>query len=401
VTSEPAQAERGVRRARPNAWRVLAVAVVAQLGVSVIDQGLPTLTGFIKADLGLTAAVAGLTVSSFAIGKIFGAYAAGVAADRFGERRVLILGSFVAAALVAVAAATPFPAFTIFLLPAGMAGSASTPAGGRLVLLAFPRNRHGLALGIRQTGIPIGGVIAAAVLPWFAGMSSWRWSLVVAAGIAMVAAVPLIFLPSDRSSAEELRSHDAPLRRLHDRNLTLLTVWGCLVVTGQYALLAFLALYLHERFGLSLERGSLLVAAANASGIVGRVAWGAVSDRALSRGRKPLLLVLTAACLVGALGLFLVPQSASPGEVAALAVLAGLTLIGYQGLWVTMVAESAGPARVGAATGLAVTFVTISIALSPPFYGLISDIAGTYRAIWGALSVILAIAFIPALLIRE
>ena len=112
---------------------MLAVAVVAQLGVSVIDQGLPTLTGFIKADLGLTAAVAGLTVSSFAIGKIFGAYAAGVAADRFGERRVLILGSFVAAALVAVAAATPFPAFTIFLLVAGMAGSASTPAGGRLV----------------------------------------------------------------------------------------------------------------------------------------------------------------------------------------------------------------------------------------------------------------------------
>ena len=107
------------------------------------------------------------------------------------------------------------------------------------------------------------------------------------------------------------------------------------------------------------------------------MAWGAVSDRALSRGRKPLLLVLTAACLVGALGLFLVPQSASTGEVAGLAVLAGLTLIGYQGLWVTMVAESAGPARVGAATGLAVTFVTISIALSPPFYGLISDIAGT------------------------
>ena len=157
----PRPRSRLLRRTRRAGWPAAAVALSRtaravtlddsrylpsgmQLGVSVIDQGLPTLTGFIKADLGLTAAVAGLTVSSFAIGKIFGAYAAGVAADRFGERRVLILGSFVAAALVAVAAATPFPAFTTARRRDG--GVASTPAGGRLVLLAFPRNRHGLAL---------------------------------------------------------------------------------------------------------------------------------------------------------------------------------------------------------------------------------------------------------------
>jgi MFS family permease len=173
------------------------------------------------------------------------------------------------------------------------------------------------------------------------------------------------------------------------------------VVTGQYALLAFLALDLHQRIGLSLERGSLLVALANLSGIAGRVAWGAVSDRALSHGRKPLLLVLTAACLIAALALFLVPSSASTAEMAAVAILAGLTLIGYQGLWITMVAEVAGPVRVGAATGFAVTFVGVAIALSPGFYGLVADIAGTYRAIWGVLSVVIALAFIPALLIRE
>jgi len=65
------------------------------------------------------------------------------------------------------------------------------------------------------------------------------------------------------------------------------------------------------------------------------------------------------------------------------------------------VAEVAGPVRVGAATGFAVTFVGLAIALSPPFYGLVADIAGTYRAIWAVLSVVLAVAFIPALLIRE
>ena len=399
MTSEAVDS--GLVRARPNAWRVLGVAVAAQVGVSVMDQGIPTLTGFIKADLGLSAAAAGLTVSSFAFGRIFGAYAAGVAADRVGERRVMLLGALAAAALVALAAVTPFPGFTLLFALAGAAGASSTPAGGRLVLLAFPRNRHGLALGIRQTGIPIGGLIAAATLPWLAGLASWRWSLVAAAAMCVIAVVPLTLLKSDRTADDSPVAPPVAARLRHDRNLLLLTSWSCLVVTGQYALLAFLALDLHQRIGLSLERGSLLVALANLSGIAGRVAWGAVSDRALSHGRKPLLLVLTAACLIAALALFAAPSSASTAEMAALAILAGLTLIGYQGLWITMVAEVAGPVRVGAATGFAVTFVGVAIALSPGFYGLVADIAGTYRAIWGVLSVVIAVAFIPALLVRE
>ena len=63
-----------------NPWFVLALAVVAQFGVSIVDQGLPLLAGFVKADLDLSAALTGLAVSSFAFGKIFGSYAAGVAA---------------------------------------------------------------------------------------------------------------------------------------------------------------------------------------------------------------------------------------------------------------------------------------------------------------------------------
>ena len=131
MTSEAADGGQGVLRARRHAWHVLGVAVAAQVGVSVMDQGIPTLTGFIKADLGLSAAAAGLTVSSFAFGRIFGAYAAGVAADRVGERRVMLLGALAAAAFVVLAAVTPFPGFAVFFALAGAAGASSTPAGGR------------------------------------------------------------------------------------------------------------------------------------------------------------------------------------------------------------------------------------------------------------------------------
>ena len=51
---------------------MLGLAVVAQVGFSVTEQGIPALTGFIKTDLGVSAAVAGLIVACFPLGRIGG-----------------------------------------------------------------------------------------------------------------------------------------------------------------------------------------------------------------------------------------------------------------------------------------------------------------------------------------
>ena len=386
----------------PSAWRILALAVLAQFGVSVVDQGLPLLNGFVKAELHVSAAVAGLAVSSFAFGKIFGSYAAGVAADRLGERRVIVAGAAAVGVLAMCAAAAPNAVLFPLLFFAGLASSTSTPAGGRLVLNAFPRNRHGLALSIRQCGIPAGALVAAALLPWIAHHWSWRWGIFAAGVVTLVTVFPLASSSVERGyEATEASPGGSTGSVARDRNIVLLTIWGCLVVTGQYAVLAFLALDLHHRRGLSLASASLFVALANGVGIVGRISWGVISDRAIDRGRKPLLLVLNAAGLLAAVALLATPDSAPVEAFGIVAAFAGFALIGYQGLWITMVAELAGPRRVGAATGFAVTFVQASIALTPALYGLVADLSGSYRAIWAALACVLLVALIPAALVRE
>ena len=390
-----------MRAEATNPWRLLGLATLVQMGVSVVDQGLPTLNGFIKAELGVSAAVAGLAVSSFAFGKIFGSYAAGLAADRLGERRVIVTGAITVGTLAAIAAALPDSLIFVVLFVAGLAASTSTPAGGRLVLMAFPRERHGIALSLRQCGIPAGGLVAAALLPWLAHMWSWRWSLAVAGAITVTTALPLVVHPVEQHDEMEAHASVGTVSPARDRNIRLLTIWGCLVVTGQYTILAFLALDLHQRAGLSLVSASLLVSLANATGIVGRIAWGAISDRVLSRGRKPLLLALNVSGLTAAVLLLATPSGAPVGVFVALAAIAGFALIGYQGLWITLLAEMAGPRRVGAATGFAVTFTQMAISLTPPAFGLVADTAGTYRAVWGALVCFLLVALIPAFLIRE
>src|SRR5207248_166657 len=129
--------------------------------------------------------------------------------------------------------------------------------------------------------------------------------------VTVVTVGPLVVsgLEGRRERAAFRRPRAAGPSPARNRNVRLLTLWGCLVVSGQYAILAFLALDLHRGARLALATASLLVAVVQAAGILGRVAWGALSDRALSRGRKPLLLVLTAVGLAGALLLLATPRS--------------------------------------------------------------------------------------------
>ena len=95
--SEPASDVQGRVSVTRAAWRLLGAALISQIGISVVEQGIPVLTGFIKTDLGVSAAAAGLTVSAFTVGRALGSYAAGVAADQVGERRVLIGGGLATA----------------------------------------------------------------------------------------------------------------------------------------------------------------------------------------------------------------------------------------------------------------------------------------------------------------
>ena len=104
-----------------------------------------------------------------------------------------------------------------------------------------------------------------------------------------LAAVPLLSLRAGPPPPRPGR----PQRHVgRNRNLVLLTIWGCLIVTGQYALVAFLALDLNQSSGLTLAEGSVLVVVANAAGIVGRIVWGLVSDRHSGGNRKAFLLAI-------------------------------------------------------------------------------------------------------------
>jgi MFS transporter, ACS family, hexuronate transporter len=83
------------------------------------------------------------------------------------------------------------------------------------------------------------------------------------------------------------------------------------------------------------------------------------------------------------------------------AVLLGLTVIGFQGLWLTMLAEVSDPQNVGASTGFAVMCTIGAVTATPPLFGAFADWLGTYRAVWLLLIGVLLVAILPVLRLQR
>jgi MFS family permease len=372
------------------------------VALSVADQGIPTLTAFIKTDLGLSASVAALIALSITGGKIIASYVAGRAADAFGERRMLLMGCLGAAITLVLAAWLPLPALVAGLVLSGVFIATSPSAGGRLISSSFPHGRRNFAIGIRQTGIPLGALVGAALLPWVAVNWGWQAAIATSGGVAGLGALAVLFLTEPGAETVAPRPTPTSLRTLlADRQLMIVFAWGCLLVSAQYAVLAYLALTVHAAAGTSLALATVVVIAAQAGGVLGRLGWGLVNDTAAAGRRRLLLVGISVSGTAAALLLALLPGRVSFSWMIVLGVVAGVALVGWQGMWTTVVMDIVGPADSGAAIGLGVTFIAVTALCLAPVYGLLADLTGSYAATWLAVAGVLAVATLVAAALPE
>ena len=162
-------------------WAVLAAGTAAQTGAAIFGIGLPVIAPALQDEYGLSIGEVGLLLAAPWIGGTLTLLPWGIAADRFGERAVLALGLGGSALVLAASAyAQSFEDLMGLLAVAGAAGSSVQSASGRAVMHWFDADERGLALGIRQTSIPLGGLIAALrILPSTRRMEAcWFWYLV-------------------------------------------------------------------------------------------------------------------------------------------------------------------------------------------------------------------------------
>jgi len=218
----------------------------------------------------------------------------------------------------------------------------------------FPRAERGLALGIRQANVPIGGLFAALTLPVLASWKGLGAAFVaLAVALAFGALAGLVLLRDPVSAVAPRR---VPSRPLRDGSVWRLS-WGSgLLMVGQMATMSFTVIFLHAARGFSPGAAAAVLAAQQVLGAALRVLAGLWSDRLgvrIAPMRRLAIAIATTLFLVALL------SAGSRWLLVPALVIAGGVGLSWNGLSFTAAAEIAGATASGAAIGLQQTVLGI------------------------------------------
>ncbi|GLX00205.1 MFS transporter [Microtetraspora sp. NBRC 16547] len=393
-------------RTRRYRWVILSVATFTQAASGFFVQGIGATGIHLQRDLSLSTAQLGLLLSAAHLVPLVGLLVAGELLDRYNERWVVGIGAgFVALSLGAGSVAPGYGSLLLVLLIVGAGYSTVQPGGSKSVASWFDASQRGLAMGIRQAGLPLGGVLAAAVLPVLATGLGWRATLTAGALVALLGAVvfmcfyrrPPAQSPPQNSAPHDTKSHasltsrfGARLQMLREPSMMKIVLSGMSLVSVHSGVGVLTVLYLHEATSVEAGPAALVLVAAQGAGVVGRICLAAWSDRSRS-GRYACVLTCMGAVTVGMTAL-MTPVGHSPAAACLLFIWLGFFGIGWYGPWVAYVAESAPPGKTGFALGLAMAVNQIAVILAPPALGLLKDLTGSFVPVWGLLSVMTVVA---------
>jgi sugar phosphate permease len=341
-------------------WTILGAGVMAQASFSALLIGLASIAPAIQHRYDLSLAQVGIVLAAVNIGTVLTLLPWGLLADRVGERTTIALGlAGCGGAVVGAAFAESFGALVAFLALAGAVGCCVQSASGRAVMSWFAPAERGLALGIRQTAVPLGGAIAAVLLPALATGPGLRWSFIaLAIGSWLGAAVGLALL---RDAPTHELEHEL-VRPLRDRRLWLLCGGSTLYLAGQFAILGFVVLFLHQHRGFSNGTAAGVLAAIQVLGGAARIVAGRWSDR-LRKRIVPLLWI--GVTLAAALAISGALVDAHTWLLVTALLVAGTLGLSWNGLSYTAAAERAGAARSGASIGIQQTALALGSIVFP------------------------------------
>ena len=374
-------------------WAVLVLITLAHALGALAVLSVAPLSPFLLDALHLSRAQVGLLLPAVYLGGVLMSLPAGWLTDRLGVRLTLGAGQAVIGILMLVAAlAGSLRTLLACLVLAGFGFSVLNPSTGKAVLEWFPPRGRGLAMGIKQTGLTLGGLVGALALPPLALVAGWRAALAAGGALALVSAALTLIVY--RSPAGTRGAFAAAWPRLGELRVFLrrpgvivVFLSGLALSVAQSSVLAHLTIYARETFALSPVVAGQMLALTQAGGTAGRLAWGVISDRFFGGRRRPGV-VVNALIGAGAYALLALGDRLPLAGLVPLALVAGVGAFGWVGLYFALVAEIGGARYAGLLTGVAVAFAWSGVLIGPPVFGLLVDRTGSYAWPWLALAAV-------------
>ena len=346
------------------AGAVVAVQAAADLGVKSTSIGIYTAVIYV------TGMLAGLITGSFLA--------------RYGVIRTCQVALFLGVLGLGIASALPFwPVAIVGAVLVGMGTGPLNPAGSRILARHTPPQWQPFVFSVKQTGTPLGGMLAGLLLPPLMVLYDWRVAVVAISAIPLVTLIGFQLIRNDLDDDRDPTfriSFDGILTSLRliltSKPLVTLATAGYLYTFAQMSILSFMVIYLQEANGLSAEFAGGIFAIIHGSAIPARIVWGAVAGRFLSTW---VLLGLLGVMMSGSILAMSLFMPTWPFWLTALiAIMLGASTNGVLGLLMSEFARLAPEDKVGEAVGGAQFFLFFGIVSGPPIFGAMVEFGGGY-----------------------
>ncbi len=380
-------------------WPLLVTMAMQTLATMAVFA-IPALAPAIARDLAVDGVVAGYFISLVYGTGIVSSLLAASAIHRFGAVRVCQAVLATAAAMLLISTSASLFAFAFGAVVLGCTYGATAPVSTHLLVPRTPPGIVNLVLSIRQISVPMGGVLAALLMPPLALRVGWQTALLVLAALVLMLLV-LLEAPRRRwdvaaTSTPQVRtgSGAAVLELLRTSTELRRLSMASVVFSGlQLSFIAFLSVQLTSRAGFGLVAAGQALALYQFTGLVFRPLWGWLADAGGGARRRIELqgrMMGAIACLAGHFS----AQWPVPLVYLACAV-AGATANSFTGLGYAEFARIGGTHRTEA-TGLGSASMFSGVLLIPSGAALLVTLSGSYAL---AFTVLGGMAIVAALML--
>jgi len=322
----------------------------------------------------------------------------GYLSDRYGHRRVIMVGLAVFTAFTwLIGTASNFQEAFIYRLVSGFGEGIFWPAAMSAVANYFGRNK-GLALGVFYAGFDLGGAAGNTIgSVTFTITSDWRTAFFVAPlmGIPVLAGA---FASKKTFSAAATKTGTLSIGRdalglLRGKRVSAIMAFAFLATWASVWQVAYLPYYYRSVFETSVAQSGLTAAAVLLAGMVGKAVFGRLSDTV----RRDRLLIFLSIVVVGLYGIFFASSDLGLSIVSAIA--AGFFSSAIFPVMQALASDSSG-GRTGTVLGLTTTFQSVAAVIGVLLPGALLSFGVRSAFAFGAIVPAIAMT-LAALFLRE
>jgi ACS family hexuronate transporter-like MFS transporter len=378
---------------------VIAVMLFVGGGISYLDRAaLSVLAPLVVRDLKLDPASLGMVFSMFFVGYAFCCMAGGMAADRYGPRKVIVCTMLLWSlfcGLTGVAAS--FASLLVIRLFFGMAEGPFLSTSSKIVCNWFPITQRSTGISIAMSGTTLGGAIAGPIAGYLAITHGWRVSFAIIAFFGVIWTIGFMFVAKDKPDRSPVSALDTVSTKFGDgatREKTVLSYMtnAAVIATAVgyfgfayllYFFLSWFPSYLTMERHLSLKDMSAVSVIPWVMGFFGYMSGGLITDalcRKTGRALYARKIVLVTSLLVAGICVALAGYATTATMAAGLMGFSVFFLYVSANCYFAIILDMVEASRVGAVGGFIHMIANFAGVLAPVITGFIVQATGSFTS---------------------